>query len=542
MIKMRDIGGLFLKSGTEGRPTIRQLWKRQAAKQRLALHALTAEYEKFQITIEQCNTAIKGKRKLSEILEPLLTEVGHILGSDYVFLSLLEGQPQVFWVVAYKGCSVIKDISLVHKFMKESYLAAQTVYISGENLSKKMPGLSSELFQENEQSLFGIPIMIDGKLAGVLETVIDGKEPLSKQQRKLAEVYAAQAGVVIKTAKLNDALERKSGEIELLHEVGRAVANQLSPSILLERVCRTLSDFLKVDACAAFVVQSHSTPLAIRAVHVQNLSSLDIDRMETLFSNGDFPETLHNAKQVLVTLPLAADKTVQVLPLLFRQILQGFIVFCWGYMRKTDEAQVEATLKTVATQTAMGLDREHLYGSIKKIGLTDTLTEIANRRFFDFILKKEINRARRYNQPLSLMMLDIDYFKKINDTWGHQIGDIILKELGTLLKQHFRATDLPARYGGEEFAVILPETNAVLAYTLAENLRAKTEKQVFAINNDRVPVTVSIGVATIETNEHLDKLAEADLILAADQSLYRAKTLGRNRVEASQWKHSGLKL
>ncbi|MBP2637866.1 MAG: pleD 1 [Firmicutes bacterium] len=545
MIKFQDISSIFLKSSSEAGKlsTIRRLWKRQAGKQRQQLLALESEYRYFKNTIAHSNNTIKGKGRLTELLDQLVNEVGKILGTEHVFLSLLEGQPQVFWVVAYKGNCDLREIPLSQKFMGDSYLAGQTVYLTQENMVAHLPGLAPDLFQSKEQSLLGIPIMIDGNLAGVFEVLLEGHEVVSEHQRKLVEIYADQAAIAVKMTRLTDALARKSEEIELLHEVGRAVANQPSPSILLERVGRTLSEFLQVDACAAFVVQRHSAPPVFRAVHVQNLLSTDIDRLESLVTNEAMSELWQDTKQVVITLPMEEDKTVQVMPLFFRQILQGIIVFCWDYARQTDaDYQAEATFKTIANQTAMGLDREHLYGSIKKIGLTDTLTEIANRRFFDFILKKEINRVRRYGRPLSLIMIDIDFFKKINDTWGHQIGDMILKEIGSLLKQQFRSTDLPARYGGEEFAVILPETDAEQAYTLAERLRLQTENQVFDINADRIPVTISVGVSTIEFGEHLDKITEADLVLAADQSLYRAKALGRNRVEASHWKNGELKI
>lgn len=543
MIKIQDIGGIFFKSSSEGHLTaIRQLWKRQAGKQRLQLQAITREYESFQSAVARGNTTtIQGQGKLSELLDALVNEVVQTLNPECVFLSLLEGQPQIFWVVAYKGSCVPREIPLDQKFMGERYLAGQNVFVTGENIAAQLPSAAAELYPASEQSLIGIPMMIDGKLAGVLEVFLSGKDILPEHQRKLLEVYADQAAVAVKMTRLNDNLARKSEEIELLHEIGRTVANQPSPSMLLERVGRTMSDFLQTDACAAFVVQRYSSPRVLRTVHVQQLSSLDIERMEALFTNEEMSEIWQDTGQALVTLPWSTDKTVQAMPLFFRQILQGIIVFCWDYMRQTeDDAQTQATLRTIANQTAMGLDREHLYGSIKKIGLTDTLTEIANRRFFDFILKKEMNRVRRHGQPLSLLMVDIDYFKKINDNWGHQIGDVILKEMGSLLKQQFRATDLPARYGGEEFAVILPETDAVRAYTLAENLRLQTEKQVFAINADKIPVTISVGVATVEYSERLAKLTETDLVLAADQSLYRAKNLGRNRVEVSRWNNDNL--
>ncbi|TWH47643.1 sensor domain-containing diguanylate cyclase [Sporomusa sp. KB1] len=531
-MKIQDIGGLLFKDRSEVRLTgIRRLWKRQAGRQRKQLHMLEQAYANFESTIAQINNMIKDKGKLTDLLDQLINEAGMTFGSEHVFLSLLEGRPQVFWVVAYKGSCEPRETTLDQKLMGSSYAAGQMVYItSRENLEEHLP-----------RTLLGMPIMIDGKLAGVFEVFFESGKVLTKEQLKLAEIYAAQAGIAVKMARLNDTLTRKSEEIALLHEVGQVVAKQPSPSILLEQVGKTLSAFFKADACAAFVVQRHSTPPVVRAAHIQNLLPADVARLEFLLTNGKESELWQDTNRVLVTLPLAVDKTAQVMPLFFRQILQGAIVFCWDYVRETSsDLPIEATLATIANQTAMGLEREHLYGSIKKFGLTDTLTEIANRRYFDFVLKKELSRVRRYGQPLSLVMVDIDFFKMINDRWGHQTGDIILKEMGSLLKKQFRATDLPARYGGEEFAVILPETDAATAYALAEMIRVQTEKQVFAPSTDKISVTISVGVATVEFSEYLDKLTEADLIFAADQALYRAKSFGRNRVEVSEWRNEEL--
>ena len=160
---------------------------------------------------------------------------------------------------------------------------------------------------------------------------------------------------------------------------------------------------------------------------------------------------------------------------------------------------------------------------------------IANRRFFDYTLKRELLRVRRYGRPLSLLMIDIDFFKKINDQYGHPAGDAVLQEMGKLLQGLFRKTDLPARYGGEEFAVVLPETPAVAAQALAEKLREQAEKKIFAPQGERISLTISIGAATVETGIQSQNLTEEELILAADQALYRAKHTGRNRVETWQW-------
>jgi diguanylate cyclase (GGDEF)-like protein len=179
----------------------------------------------------------------------------------------------------------------------------------------------------------------------------------------------------------------------------------------------------------------------------------------------------------------------------------------------------------------VAIERFNLFESVREVGYTDALTGLANRRFFDFMLSREIGRARRYGRALSLMMLDIDYFKKINDTYGHPAGDTILKTMGELLRNLFRKTDLATRYGGEEFIIILPETSLDVVAQMAERFRDAVSRTRFATDNGYVSLTVSIGLASLPGQDAEGAVPETDLIQAADQALYRAKTKGRNRVE-----------
>lgn len=171
---------------------------------------------------------------------------------------------------------------------------------------------------------------------------------------------------------------------------------------------------------------------------------------------------------------------------------------------------------------------------LQNLSLLDGLTGIANRRHFDQELLKESRRAKREKTPLSLIMLDIDYFKAFNDTYGHLKGDDCLKTVASTLKKTLkRPGDLPARYGGEEFAVVLPNTDDVGAAIIAEELRASIERAGIAHINSLCAdyVTVSLGVVTrfSEQDETPD-----DLILAADRALYRSKHEGRNRVSVER--------
>ncbi|MDD2920128.1 diguanylate cyclase [Rhodoferax sp.] len=157
----------------------------------------------------------------------------------------------------------------------------------------------------------------------------------------------------------------------------------------------------------------------------------------------------------------------------------------------------------------------------------DGLTNLYNHRTFYSLLQDEIIRTQRFKRPVSLLMLDIDHFKDVNDTYGHQAGDAILKDLSVLLETQARAVDRVCRYGGEEFMVILPETEATVAMQIAERLRAPVERQPFNIGGGKtVRITVSIGVATYPQQAN----ALEGLIKAADVALYAAKEGGRNRV------------
>jgi diguanylate cyclase len=154
----------------------------------------------------------------------------------------------------------------------------------------------------------------------------------------------------------------------------------------------------------------------------------------------------------------------------------------------------------------------------------DALTGIPNRLAYDEQLKKEIARSQRYRQPLTLALIDIDDFKKVNDRFGHKAGDKVLKAVATVCNENVREADFLARYGGEEFALLLPETDGEEAAIAVENLRHVVERCNFHHHNQSVPITISIGYAEFKMNEHADEVFHR-----ADMALYSAKNMGRNR-------------
>jgi diguanylate cyclase (GGDEF)-like protein len=164
--------------------------------------------------------------------------------------------------------------------------------------------------------------------------------------------------------------------------------------------------------------------------------------------------------------------------------------------------------------------------TIGAIMVTDGLTQVNNRRALTEQLEKELQRARRYKRPLALIMFDLDFFKRVNDTHGHLAGDYVLRETASVVKARVPRDATFARYGGEEFSILLPETDLATAAALAEDVRKAVEQHEFRFDQQKIPVTISMGVALATESMH----AAEEFIKAADTKLYAAKHGGRNQV------------
>jgi diguanylate cyclase (GGDEF)-like protein len=185
---------------------------------------------------------------------------------------------------------------------------------------------------------------------------------------------------------------------------------------------------------------------------------------------------------------------------------------------------------------AMAAELEKDRQALKKLSASDPLTGLCNHREFFRLLREETERSRRYRHPLSLLMIDLDNFKRINDTYGHPAGDRVLCAVAGVVRRELRQVDQVARYGGEEFAAILPETAESEAFAIATRIRQAVAARPLAISEtEGVELTISIGLAVFPD----DATAEEGLVERADQSLYAAKAAGRNRVCRSSSAASG---
>lgn len=199
-------------------------------------------------------------------------------------------------------------------------------------------------------------------------------------------------------------------------------------------------------------------------------------------------------------------------------------------------ARIYASLRTKALQDELRTKNkqlEELLYKVEYLAITDALTGLYNRRRFHDILLKEFERSKRYATPVSLLMIDIDHFKKVNDRYGHLAGDDVLRNVAQIIQKIIRDIDTAARYGGEEYIVILPNTEKNDALKVAERMRTTIENNRFA-EIDNSTITISIGIAGMPDNQ-ID--TEDKLIRAADLALYRSKQNGRNRSQISDGKY-----
>lgn len=234
------------------------------------------------------------------------------------------------------------------------------------------------------------------------------------------------------------------------------------------------------------------------------------------------------------SLPLPVN--VALLPLVRHGALIGSLNLGSNSATRFSPGLATDFLQRLAAVVAICLENVANQERLKHIGLTDPLTGVHNRRYFEQRLIEETGRSRRQGTPLSCLFLDIDHFKRINDSHGHQVGDWVLREAAGRIKAQLRLSDALVRYGGEEFAALLIQTDETTALAIAERIRQSIGGRPFLLSDqNRVPVTLSIGVATSAggTARITPEEAAKNLVARADQALYRAKEQGRNRVLSS---------
>lgn len=334
-----------------------------------------------------------------------------------------------------------------------------------------------------------------------------------------------------------EAQERKIYDLKNLISLGISLSSNLDFESLVESILYSCIGQMFVEKVAILL----QVDIDISSFYIHMTKGYDEDRFskDIIFSE-DSPivhyflehpdaalfseiETIPELKGVAHNLEILEPHLV--VPMKSKNLLNGFIILGKKLTGQDFEKSDHEFLVDLAKFAAIAVENSRLY----LMATLDRMTRLYIHHYFQERLLEEIKRSDRMNIPLSLIMADIDHFKDFNDTYGHQQGDIVLKEVAQIFKGLVRSVDIPARYGGEEFAVILPDTSMEDAIEIATRLRKSVEKYEFSGQDKSLSVTISLGVAQY----HADSDKESkNLIKRADAALYRAKKTGRNRVVA----------
>ncbi len=385
-------------------------------------------------------------------------------------------------------------------------------------------------------SEIAVPIKREGKTIGVLNIEDDKTDTFTESDLRLLTTLASQVAIALDNARLYEEAKRRINELSALHNVGTTVSSTLRLDALLDQVCRILSDTFHYNKIAIMIVDLSTNELVFKAsLGYQNILT-EMGRRLKIGREGITGMVAATGEPIMVKDVTQNQHYISIdgktrselaVPLKIKQQVVGVLNVESDNVNAFDQVD-QRLLTTLASQVAVALENARLYEETEQLAVTDGLTGLNNHRFFQSFFERELNRARRYNHPLSLIMVDIDHFKKVNDTLGHPVGDKVLLEVSRLLREQARDVDLVARYGGEEFMLVLPETKKSEAQLLAERIRLAVEKNKFGdeITKGVGKVTISLGVSGFpedgsEKNEIIDKV---------DKALYRAKAGGRNQV------------
>lgn len=309
-------------------------------------------------------------------------------------------------------------------------------------------------------------------------------------------------------AALEKAISDQSGRILVVEDQPR------SQNRLLEVLGTRHEAFVEADPDQAFIkLASNGYDLALVSLGLADSDGLRLcSQLRTRESTRHLP----------IIIMIEPDNEAR--------LLRGFDLGVSDYLIRPIDRQ--ELLARVGTQMKRKRYSDYLRQRLEtcfELSIMDPLTGLHNRRYMEGHLKTLFAKARASNRPLAVLMVDIDHFKAVNDTYGHDVGDMILREFATRLRQNTRGVDLAARVGGEEFVIVMPDADADKARTLGERLRASVAEQPFKINDDvSLRVTASVGLGVIEEPED----APETVIKRADKALYAAKRHGRNRVSA----------
>jgi diguanylate cyclase (GGDEF)-like protein len=409
--------------------------------------------------------------------------------------------------------------------------------ITGAAAFKKQPVYAPDVSKDpryfcsakSTRSELAIPLMVRDEVVGVLDCQSDRLDHFDPEKIDLLTLFSTQASIALQNARLYSLEQQRTRQLQAINAIAQQTTAVLELEDLLSRVCGLIQDAFRVSHVSLFLREDHD--LVLRAHHGTLTPRVP--------EGGRFPASAEPWASILASNSTTMEGDLCSAPTGAKFFAESASRMCIPLVSfgqtlgilALDSAMPDAfrdgdlqSLESVADICATAIQNAHYVERVKQLAYLDGLTGIFNRRFFELRIMEEIERARRYGTGMAVIMADIDQFKRLNDEFGHVLGDEVLRQVSSLFHQQLRKIDVVCRYGGEEFGILLTQTNAHHAMNIAEKLR----KMVAGWQFPGVPRMVTISAGTAAFPDH--GTTRDALVRAADSALYAAKQAGRNRV------------
>lgn len=492
-------------------------------------------------TIQKASAVVTARLDYTEAIHEILEQLAVVISYDSAVVMLKDDE-----YLRVVGCRGFENSEFIQGYRMPLALSNvitrvfldQTPVIYRDVPKEDPEFITQTTVLKDIRSWLGTPLVFQDRTIGIITLHSKSANLYKATDLHLLATFAGQVAVALENARMYTDASRSAERFKVLYQLSQTISANIRSEDIYPAIHKAVSELMPVDFFGISLFDAKSQmindvyrvergkklPLTLRPVD-RGLTANVIRKGKSLLFDQFTSSTAKEFGSIMFANvdDSALPQSVLIVPLILGSNRIG-TMSVHHFARSIYSDSDREMLELLAATAAIAVENARLFNEVQQLAITDPLTHLFNRRKFEELSTKEFERSHRYRHPLSLLMIDLDQFKQVNDTFGHIVGDQVIAGLASLCRNGLRSNDLLARYGGEEFIILLPETTAEKAMATAERLREDCVQTEFSTNQGNISISISVGVAEITR----DCASVETLIDRADQALYVSKNNGRN--------------